>query len=238
MPNLLLLLWIAFSPELDPRLSGLEAVEPRVAIALAAAEVGRPDLEPELLRICKRESWCGRYGEVGKHEIDGWAGQRSWERAVDRGWLSPEDCPEHQLGADPTDWSTRGLFGTIAAFALHRLEPHLGECLSPELLDQPGPAALAAAELAASCDHFRGRPCTCEDRTAMWAGIGVWRGYGFARRVKGLERQCGDLGPVYLGGLWVRTYAEHVYRDQVVLPYLYAHTITWISDTLNPESSI
>lgn len=237
MPIFPILLWLAVNPALDPRLAGLEDVEPRVAIALAVAEVGRPELEPELLRICRRESWCGRYGDVGKHEIDGWAGQRSWERAVERGWLSPDQCPEHDLGSDPTDWSTRGLFGTIAAFALHRLEPHLGECLSPELLDQAGPAALAAAELAVSCDRFHGRPCTCEDRTAMWAGVGSWKHYGFRRRAAALERQCGRLGAVYLGGLWLRTEYETASRASLALPYLFAHTLTWIGSTIDPEGS-
>lgn len=67
-----------------------------------ALDVVDPDREHpvwriELWRICKREAWCGKFGPVKVHKIDGWVGVGAWVHAVRKGYLDPETCPEHRL---------------------------------------------------------------------------------------------------------------------------------------------
>lgn len=166
-------------------------VTPRDAAYLAAEVVGRPDLGPELERVCMRESRCR---PVGPHAIDSWAGLRSYRAAVRKGWLSPSSCPSHKAPssrADAARWSTRGSYGGIAAFMLHRVEDVTGPCAEPDVLDHPGVAALAAARFAVSCDEFFGHACSCADRTRLWMGPGVWAARSYERRHRAVVRQCG-----------------------------------------------
>jgi len=182
---------------LDPRLLGEEDVTPREAAYLAAEAVGRPELGEELERVCMRESRCK---PIGIHDLDGWAGRRFYSRAVAEGWLQPETCKEHAPPADREEamrWTTRGSFGGAAAYMLHRL-PELGECAPPEVLDHPGPAALAAARFALSCDNYFKHPCTCQDRTRLWMGPGRWQRLSYYERRRRTERQCGPQPPLTL----------------------------------------
>jgi len=136
---------------------------------------------------------------IGAHEIDSWAGARSYRAAVDKGWLRPSTCEAHEAPgsrAAAARWSTRGSYGGIAAFMLHRVEDVVGECAAPEVLDHPGVAALAAARFAVSCDTFFDKACTCEDRTKLWMGPGVWAQRSYERRRRALERQCGPQPPL------------------------------------------
>lgn len=183
---------------LDPRLLGEEEVEPREAIALAVEEAGRPDLHDELVRICMRESWCGRYGEVRAHEGDAWAGRKMWTGAVRKGWLDPGGCEEHMppsTRAGWSRWSTRGALGMSAAYHLHRLEPYLGACLAPEVLDHPGVSAWTGVLfMEDACERLDA--CTCETRTRLWVGAGNWDRRTHARRRESLARQCGPQKPL------------------------------------------
>lgn len=95
-----------------------------------------------LFRIQHRES---RDRWVGRHKLDhrprGWqgdgsmaayrVGSRAWASAVQVGRLDPAGCRWHDRG-DARDWSTRGAFGHVAAYAI----PYLG-CWPPWVLDLP-----------------------------------------------------------------------------------------------------
>lgn len=78
------------------------------AVAAVDPEGLHPEWRDELWRICNRESWCGRFGDVEVHEGDSWTGTRAYAGAVRRGLLDPEACVEHRL-ADYT--------GVVAAVA-------------------------------------------------------------------------------------------------------------------------
>ena len=115
-----------------------------------SAHLVAPDDAPTLRAIAYRES-RGRW--LGRHKADerpqGWTGDgdqaarrvggRAWARAVQAGILRPDRCPFHQRG-DARDWSTRGAFGHVAAYAM----PYL-PCLPPQVLDIPIVSALVAA---------------------------------------------------------------------------------------------
>jgi hypothetical protein len=102
-----------------------------------------------LWAIAYRES-RGRW--LGRHKVDhrprGWrgngsraahlVGSRAWTRAVQAGLLRPDRCPWHDRG-DPRDWSTRGSWGHVAAYAM----PYL-PCLPPAALDLPVVSAMVA----------------------------------------------------------------------------------------------
>jgi len=167
----------------------------------------------ELLRICRRESWCGRYGVVRVHEIDGWVGPRAYLGAWRSGKLSPETCSDHRLrdygpiyrlaktsereaisslpigNFSARDFSTRGGFGTNAA----RGVSVLGDCVPPTALDIPKNAARVAVEKFRVC----GDRCDCSDHVAMWVGVGIWKRRPlmsvFERsRVDSVRVQCGE----------------------------------------------
>ena len=172
-----------------------------------------------LWRICRRESWCGRYGIVRVHPRDAWVGGQAYRARVRRGDLDPETCAAHRLTADRPAWAfaTRGGFGQIAAGVLHVLEP----CTPPEALDDPFVAALAAARTAASCERWDGprggryrRACTCRELTRRWAGGGRWDARTNLEQRRATIRQCGpqaDLGPLeYLED--VGTLARRLWR--------------------------
>jgi|GEM_PF-6502209 len=83
------------------RLERVSAPEYVAAIDHALARVDprgeHPEWRPMLLRVCRREGWCGRFGPVGRHEIDAWAGVGRYGAALARGHLDPVGCPEHRL---------------------------------------------------------------------------------------------------------------------------------------------
>jgi len=170
------------------------------AIEHAVEVVGRPDLEIELWRVCRRESWCGRYGVVGVHAGDAWVGGKAYAKRVANGDLDPVTCPGHQVTEErPVEsFATRGGFGTIAAGVLHTLGP----CVAPEALDDPWFAAEAAARSMASCRRWAGEPgdrhrrsCTCRERARKWAGAGKWASRSNAANRRATIRQCGPDQP-------------------------------------------
>ena len=63
--------------ELDARLMGLEDVTPREAVRLAVEAEEVPELLEEMLRVCNRESGCGRWGHVGIDAGDATAGRKA-----------------------------------------------------------------------------------------------------------------------------------------------------------------
>jgi len=77
-----------------------EAID--AAVAVVDPDGSHPWWRDELWRICNRESWCGRFGDVEVHEGDSWTGTRAYAGAVRRGLLDPEGCVEHRL-EDYTD---------------------------------------------------------------------------------------------------------------------------------------
>jgi len=170
--------------------------EYREAIEAAYAEVDpeqtRPWWRHELYRICMRESRCGQYGTPTVHPGDSWTGPKSYARAVERGRLDPEACPEHRLGErTQAEFATRGGWGMNAARGLHLL----GGCRGPEELDVPASAARIAALTLATCE-VDGRPCMCSEHTALWVGAGRLRGrpllaWGAKSRVSTVAVQCG-----------------------------------------------
>lgn len=194
------------------------------AIAEAVEDVGRPDLAPMLWRICRRESWCGRYGVTKVHARDAWVGGQAYRARVARGDLDPEACAAHRLTADRPAWAfaTRGGFGQIAAGVLHALGP----CVGPEALDDPKLAALAAARTAAACKRWDGeagnryrRPCTCRELARRWTGGGRWDARTNLEQRRATVRQCGpqpeltlvehveDLGTI-VGRIGRRLYSD------------------------------
>lgn len=141
-------------------------VPPDQAAYLAARMIGRPDIGRILHAICRRESRCTT---IGIYRTDAWAGQLAYQRAVRAKKVRPDACPFHFRG-DPSRWSTRGAYGTIAAYTVH----HLGPCVPPESLDVPILAALAAAKrIALICSPGR---CTKSIVRQYWRGKGHTRG--------------------------------------------------------------
>ena len=125
----------------------LLSLGPEEAIEQAARDLGRPDIAPELLRICKRESNCK---PIGIHLRDARPGASSYAGQVHLKHLDPTCQPK----GDWRRWGTRSLFGMNAADAW----PYMPECYQPEWLDIPYVASLAAAKFyIAKCDGKRGR---------------------------------------------------------------------------------
>lgn len=157
----------------------------REAIPAAMASVDPEGLHPEwgheLWRICKRESWCGKFGRTGVHEIDGWVGPNAYLWAVERGQLDPHKCTEHRLhdytpvlkalskwerktdrkkpelrarieGLPTGEFSAKD-FATRGGFGQNaaRNLRVLGECVAPTTLDDPLHAAMLAAKTFDEC---------------------------------------------------------------------------------------
>ncbi len=195
-------------PELDLRLLGMEEVEPAEAVRLAVEAEGVPEMLEEMLRVCHRESGCGRWGHVGVHKGDAGAGRNTYRAAVRKGWLHPDECEEHRPGRPWGRYSTFGIMGTRSSWVLHHIEDEFGRCAAPELLDHPGPAALAGVRWAKACRKVvvrqtrRGQRlvkvpgCTCRDRTRMWAGAGRFDERSHAHQRQAVERQCGPQPPL------------------------------------------
>ncbi len=118
-------------------------LDPIAASYVGAALAGYPELAPQLVKICRRESHCTA---IGVHAVDAGRSRAAWSDAVAVGWLDPS-CQPHRRGA----WSTRGAWGTMAAFTV----VHLGRCVPPWVLDVPLVGAIAAARRAAhpACDR-------------------------------------------------------------------------------------
>lgn len=126
---------------------------------LGAALVGAPELGPELVHICRRESHCR---PVRAHEIDAWAGPLMKRKALKVGWLD-ESCVFHH--GTPERFSTRGIYGLSAAYSLRFLDA----CLPPEVLDVPLVSAIAAARRAQHQCETKGA-CSRSQRRREWAG--------------------------------------------------------------------
>lgn len=137
----------------------LVIVDPVASSALAAVVVGEPELAPELLQICRRESHC-RW--VGAHPADVWAGAVMQRKALRAGWLDPQ-CRHHR-GA-PERYSTRGVHGLSASYSLRFIEA----CVPPEVLDVPLVSAVVAARRARGQCRAHGA-CTSSARHRLWAG--------------------------------------------------------------------
>lgn len=180
----------------------MAAPEYHEAIEAAYADVDpdgeRPWWRWELYRVCKRESRCGQYGSPGLHVADGWTGRKSYARAVERGRLDPEECPDHRLGErSPAEFATRGGWGMNAARGLR----YLDRCAGPEALDVPASAALVAARAIAACEVDR-RQCTCSEHTAMWVGAGVLRDRPLLVNVRRDKRGRLEWGKSRLSTVW------------------------------------
>ena len=179
----------------------------KVAIEEAMKKVDpedeHPDWRDELFRICKRESWCGKFGKVGVHEIDGWTGAQSYAFAVRSGKLNPASCHSHRLRSYDRVLSAlgrwekkrerkmpelrsqlRGLpageyeardFATRGGFGQNaaRALHKIGECVAPSAMDNPTHSALVAAKTIAACDR-PGKPCECADHVSIWVGAKRW----------------------------------------------------------------
>jgi hypothetical protein len=150
----------------------------------------------ELYLICARESRCGADGLVGVHEGDSHASNKAWEKAMRAGKLDGE-CQEHAWMEG--EWSTRGLFGMMAAY-------HVGElgCVGPWAMDDPEVAASLAVQRMARCKRWVTRwdgervqaECTCIDHTRLWVGAGTWDRHrsllgGKRSRLESVVTQCG-----------------------------------------------
>lgn len=148
----------------------LLTLEPREATLAAAEFAGAPELGRELLKICKRESPgydCRQ--RVGLHQNNTpRAAARFYRKAVARGWLDPEHCPEHR--AETPDemrrFAVRGNHGLAAAYSLRFLATR---CTPPEALDNPFLSALAAARRAQQMCAEHGA-CTPAERHDLWTG--------------------------------------------------------------------
>jgi hypothetical protein len=158
----------------------LVVFDPVTSSAVAAVVVGQPELAPELVEICRRESHC-RW--VGMHAPDAWAGTRMFRNALRVGWLDPR-CGFHRGARER--FSTRGVHGLSAAYSLR----FVGGCLPPEVLDVPLVSAIAAARRAREqCRRYAA--CTTESRRRMWIGAGR---YDRLRRRHAQPAQPGALG--------------------------------------------
>jgi len=134
-------------------------VDPAASSAVGALIVGAPELAPELVGICRRESHC-RW--VGVHPADAWAGRLMQRKALQVGWLDRR-C-HHHLGAGDR-YSTHGVHGLSAAYSLR----FIPACVPPEILDIPLVSAVVAARRAAHQCTTKAA-CTAAARHRQWVG--------------------------------------------------------------------
>lgn len=128
------------------------------AAYVVALAHGRIDIAPQLVRICKRETY--NCAAVGIHEVDAHLSARSYWGQVQLGHLDRR-CQRH--GDVHGRWSTRGAFGLNAA--VHW--PYLPRCYQPEWLDVPLVSAyVATRKYLRVCD---GRKMEHRDR---WCPLG------------------------------------------------------------------
>jgi hypothetical protein len=140
----------------------LALFDPRVASLLGALVTGQPQLGPELIHICERESHCR---PVGAHKRDMQAGPTMYRNAMRVGWLDDE-CIFHR--GDPKRFSTRGVHGMAAAYTLRWLP-----CSPPEVLDIPLVSAIAASRRAEHQCVKKGA-CSRVERHRQWTGPRKW----------------------------------------------------------------
>lgn len=170
----------------DP--SAREEAKARVWEVYRAIDEATPDPQRrmEMRRICRRESACNWIGIVGVHEGDARGGAKRWRKAVSRGLLEPDVCPEHDLG-DGARWSTSGVFGVASAWVVHSI----GECVAPEVLADPFVAARATSMWMDTLCR-RHQACDCEGRVRWWVGPGVWAKRSSLANLDTIEGQCGE----------------------------------------------
>ncbi len=125
----------------------------RWASLAAACFSGDCSLADRLVAIARRES---NLELVSIHEQDRRWSRTAWRNAVRAGYLDPRCQPYHG------GWSTRGSFGTFAAYTVH----HLGSCMPAWVLDLPLFGALAAVR------RMRSRACGGSARCRSWRGKG------------------------------------------------------------------
>ena len=123
---------------------------PAEAIEEAARRVGRPDIAPQLMKVCRRESRCEA---IGVHEVDARPEASSYRGQVRLGHLD-ESC---QPRGDWKRWGTRGMMGLNAADHWQWLP----ECYEPEMLDTPIVSAMIAARKYL-------KHCDKRNRTSSW----------------------------------------------------------------------
>lgn len=126
----------------------LFALPPRPAAHVAAVVTGAP--LRTLLHVCERESGCRA---LGVHRVDAGAGAVHWRIAVRGGALHPSRCRAHALGERAREWSTRGPFGSVAAYSVRYLPAPLDCIAPPSVLDVPIVSALAAGWRMVEADH-------------------------------------------------------------------------------------
>jgi hypothetical protein len=177
-----------------PPKDGRAAAQARVNAVYDAIDRATDDLEmrAELRRRCKIESWCNWYRVKAVHQGDSSLGRKRWRRAVDRGLLDPDSCPEHELGETRDEWawwSTVGSFGNVSSYVV-RFE---GKCVHPrEMADPKVAARLAVAHAKLLCR--RHKACSCPARARWWAGPGRWDRWWPSKRLARTERVCGPQG--------------------------------------------
>jgi hypothetical protein len=105
--------------------------DPRAAAYVAATVLGRPDIAPALVRVCRRESLCQ---PIGVHPGDAGRSLASWRSQVGLGHLDPR-------GLNAADhWQ------------------YLPRCYAPAVLDVPLVSAFVAArKYLRRCDGERAR---------------------------------------------------------------------------------
>ena len=106
----------------------------RLAAWIVCLLLGRPDVAPELLKICTRESRCQ---PIGVHEGDSHLSWRGYHGQVRLGHLDPS-CQPYV----PRGWATRGAWGLSAASHWQ----FLPACYQPQALDLPLVSAWVAAQ--------------------------------------------------------------------------------------------
>lgn len=131
----------------------LFALPPEPSAWIAAALVGRPDLAPAAVEICRRESGCTA---IGIHAGDRGRSGEVWAMAVRAGRVDPR-CQDMRDG-----WSTRGSWGVMAGFFLHRLGI---PCAPPWLIDVPILGAAIAIDMLQDAERARPR-----SPLRRWAG--------------------------------------------------------------------
>ena len=214
----------------SPSLTRSQAARERVREVHAAidAATADPEWRAELRRLCKRESWCNRFGIVGLHECDAQPrrGRNFWKGSVSRGKLRPETCAAHEMG-DPVRWNTTGAFGQAATGVWM-----LDECVAPEAMYEPTVAAEVAVR---TWERMCGRGwCTCVDHARVWAGVGRWRYWPELRKLKSTRGLCGAR-PAWL---WL---GAAVYDSLVWAPMRFARgvgrfgqSLTWLPPDPKP----
>ncbi len=116
---------------------------PEPAAWIAAAAHGRIDLAPRAVEICRRESGCTA---IGIHPGDQGRSAQVWAMAARVGRVDPR-CQDAGDG-----WSTRGAWGIMPGFYLHRLGI---PCLPPWAMELPIISAIIAIDMLKGAERAR-----------------------------------------------------------------------------------